>query len=394
MIAVIADDLTGAAEIGGIALRQGLRVVMDTRVHGPADVDVLVIATDSRSKEVEEAKALVGDVTEKLLALHPTLIFKKTDSLLRGHVGEELAAQMKVSGKRRTLLIPANPALGRTIRAGVYYAGDVPLNESVLADAFRKKIRSSGVLHLIGDKFKSSASVVSLADDLPHNGLVIGNTQSESDLDAWASRLDDDTIAAGSAGFFNAVLKTNSTAMHQGVQDRLMVGQKIIYVCGSAFPLSKASVAEARSNGLPVCYMPEAIFCAGANNEELIRGWAADAVNSLHQKDKVIMAVGGLLCDGLPDLSSQIKGAMAAVVAAVMQQTQVNELVIEGGATASSVIERLRYERFFPAQELAQGVLRMRVQEAAGLHLTMKPGSYQWPASIWNGQWAMGNEQS
>lgn len=383
MIAVIADDLTGAAEIGGIALRQGLRVVMDTRVHGPADMDVLVIATDLRSKSVEEAKALAGDVTEKLLALHPTLIFKKTDSLLRGHVGEELLAQMRVSGKQRTLLIPANPALGRTIRAGIYYAGDVPLNESDLADAFRKKINASGVLHLIGEKFKKATSVVSLADDLPHEGLVIGNTESENDLDAWASRLDNETIPAGSGGFFNAVLKSTGTAIHQREQDRFVVGKKIIYVCGSAFPLSKASVAEAYSSGFPVAYMPESIFCAGEDKEELINGWAADAVDSLQQKDKVIMAVGRLLCNGLPDLSSQIKGAMAAVIEVVMQQTQVNELVIEGGATASSVIERLRYERFFPAQELAQGVLRMKVQEAAGLHLTMKPGSYQWPASIW-----------
>lgn len=383
MIAVIADDLTGAAEIGGIALRHGRRVVMDTRVHDNAGMDVLVIATDSRSKKADEAKALISEVTEKLLALKPAIIFKKTDSLLRGHVGEELLAQMKVAGKKRALLIPANPVLNRTVRDGIYYAGDVPLNESDLADAARKKIEASDVLHLIGEKFNGLTKVISLTDDMPPEGLMIGNTVSENELDAWASRLDDGTIPAGSGGFFNAVLKSRMAQTQHNPQDALVVGKKIIYVCGSAFPLSKSSVADARSKGQYVSYMPETLFCGDANKETMLNEWANDIVKALQGEGKVIIAVDVLSCNALPDLSDQIKQAMASVIQGVMQQTHVNELVIEGGATASSIIEKLHYERFYPSQELAQGVLRMKVQEAAGLHLTMKPGSYQWPASIW-----------
>lgn len=383
MIAVIADDLTGAAEIGGIALRHGLRVVMDTRVHKDTDTDVLVIATDSRSKPVEEARALVSEITHRLLALGPEAIFKKTDSLLRGHVAEELLAQMGVSGKRRALLIPANPVLNRTVRDGIYYAGDVPLNESDLADAARKKIEAADVLHLIGKKFSAVTKVISVNDAMPQKGLVIGNTVSESDLDAWASRLDGETIPAGSGGFFNAVLKNRVAKTHRRRQDDLVVGKKIIYVCGSAFPLSKASVAEARTKGQYVSYMPETIFCGDTNKEAVMNEWANDIAGALQEEGKVIIAVDVLSCNDRADLSNQIKQAMASVIQRVMQQTQVNELVIEGGATASSIIDKLHFERFYPSQELAQGVLRMKVQEAAGLHLTMKPGSYQWPASIW-----------
>ena len=52
MIAVIADDLTGAAELGGIGLRHGLktevRTIAGTKL--PPATDLLVIAADSRSK--------------------------------------------------------------------------------------------------------------------------------------------------------------------------------------------------------------------------------------------------------------------------------------------------------------------------------------------------------
>ncbi len=90
-----------------------------------------------------------------------------------------------------------------------------------------------------------------------------------------------------------------------------------------------------------------------------------------------------LQCKSIADLSNLIRQIMATTIEKVMQRVQVNELVIEGGATASSIIEKLQYERLFPAQELAQGVIRMKVQENQGLFLTMKPGSYQWPSSIW-----------
>lgn len=383
MIAVIADDLTGAAEIGGIALRHGLRVVMDTKVHNAVDTDVLIIATDSRSKTSAEAKAVVAEVTTALLALQPELIFKKTDSLLRGHVAEELLAQMKASNKKRVLLIPANPALGRTIKDGIYYAGDVPLNQSDLADAFRKKIATADVRKMMGDDFSDHTQVISLNGKMPDKAFVIGNTSSEKDLDGWASRLDDEIIPAGSGGFFNAVLNNRIKHKRDNHQEELALGKKVIYVCGSAFPASKASVAAARAAGENVAYMPEAIFCSDAERIQLIDGWAKEIVSALKQSEKVIIAVDKLKCSDMPDLSNQIKQMIATVAEKVVQQTAVDELVIEGGATASAIIEKLHYQRFFPAQEMAQGVLRMKVQEAPGLHLTMKPGSYQWPVAVW-----------
>src|SRR5690554_2793952 len=109
MIAVIADDFTGAAEIGGIGLRYGLKVVIETEPFEQPDVDILVIATDTRSLNGEEASAQISRITRDLMKIRPELIFKKIDSALRGNIVEELAAQMKTSGKKRGVIIPANP---------------------------------------------------------------------------------------------------------------------------------------------------------------------------------------------------------------------------------------------------------------------------------------------
>ena len=55
MIAVIADDFTGAAEIGGIGIRHGLDVVIETEDISQTTADLVVFATNSRSLEAEKA---------------------------------------------------------------------------------------------------------------------------------------------------------------------------------------------------------------------------------------------------------------------------------------------------------------------------------------------------
>ena len=44
MIVVIADDLTGAAELGGLALRYGLATEITTTVNATSTAELLIIA--------------------------------------------------------------------------------------------------------------------------------------------------------------------------------------------------------------------------------------------------------------------------------------------------------------------------------------------------------------
>src|ERR1700748_1065595 len=118
MIIVIADDFTGAAELGGIGLRYNLKVEVNTRVNLQSKADLLVIATDTRSMAKDDAVAEMEKVTEEIVKLNPTLIFKKVDSVLRGYVAEELLAHISKLSHSRALLVPANPGLGRTIVNG------------------------------------------------------------------------------------------------------------------------------------------------------------------------------------------------------------------------------------------------------------------------------------
>ena len=118
MIAVIADDFTGAAEMAGIGLRYGLDVELSTTIPENAKAELLVLDTDTRSMKEDDAVDVVSKVTDSMMELHPEMIFKKIDSVLRGHVIAELSAQLKILELRKALIVAPNPSLGRAIRDG------------------------------------------------------------------------------------------------------------------------------------------------------------------------------------------------------------------------------------------------------------------------------------
>src|SRR5579872_368053 len=217
MIAVIADDLTGAAELGGIGVRNGLRTELRIDVPAAAQTDVfagadgaiaelLVIAGDSRSKGQAAAVEEMQSLTRQLRGLRPEWIYKKTDSVLRGHVLAEIKAHLSVLGLEGALLVPANPALGRTIRWGRYYLHDKPIHESAFSIDPEFPIRSSDVQEMLRTR-QQPVQVRRPEEELPVRGIVVGEVRDEADLQRWAQRLPYRMLAAGAAGFFRALLE-------------------------------------------------------------------------------------------------------------------------------------------------------------------------------------------
>jgi uncharacterized protein YgbK (DUF1537 family) len=74
---------------------------------------------------------------------------------------------------------------------------------------------------------------------------------------------------------------------------------------------------------------------------------------------------------------------MAGLVNNVLQRGVVKELFVEGGATAWAVVNASGLTQFFPVEEVGAGVVRMYTSDAE-LCITVKPGSYPWPSTMWN----------
>jgi len=382
MIAVIADDFTGAAEISGIGLRHGFNVEVETKVIPDSESEILIIATDTRAKNEKEAFSDVFNVTKKLIDIGMNWIFKKTDSVLRGHVLAELIAQMEASGKNKALLAPENPALGRTISDGIYYINDEPLHKTGFSKDPENTIKTSKVSELLGASNDVKITIVNRANQIPSKGIIIAEGVNKKDLDHWAAVLQNDTIPAGGAEFFKSFLQeqVDKRDIRTSKLSYDNLGRIKLYICGSAFPSSREVINDLRNNTAYVCDMPDQLFYD--YNTAGLTDWVKNTLKTLNEHTKAIIAINQPVVRDT-NIAEHLRRSTARLVEEIMDRIQIDELFIEGGATASSVLRRNNLIRFKPVNEIAQGVIRMKVEGKAHLYLTMKPGSYNWPETIW-----------
>ena len=198
----IADDLTGAAEIAAVGHRAGWPAEVITRWSEPREGVLTVLDTDTRLARPDAAARALAAIGRSVARGPPGFVFKKTDSVLRGPVLAELAALADALGRRRILLLPANPSLGRVIRDGHYFVNGVPLHETAFARDPHHPASTSDVAALLG----GGVSVCAPGAELPSNGVIVGAAASPEDVAAWARRLDNSMLAAGGRDFFTAAL--------------------------------------------------------------------------------------------------------------------------------------------------------------------------------------------
>lgn len=120
-LAILADDLTGACDAAAPFARRGLAtmVVLDPAYLGPADRPaVLAVDADTRRLSRRLAGARTELAARTLRAGGATLLYKKIDSTLRGHVAAELAATLRAWDAPPAIVCPAFPAVGRWVQDG------------------------------------------------------------------------------------------------------------------------------------------------------------------------------------------------------------------------------------------------------------------------------------
>jgi uncharacterized protein YgbK (DUF1537 family) len=381
MIVVVADDFTGAAELGGIGLRYNLKVEVNTKVNLQSTADLLVIATDTRSMPKHEAILETGRIMDEVLRLDPGLLFKKTDSVLRGYVAEELSVIMRKMDISIALLLPANPHFSRTIIGGEYFVNAQPLHQTHFADDPEFPAKTSSVIGLLGGKGVNIHSQKH-TDVLKSGGIIIGDTANVGDLTAWAAIADNNMILAGSAGFFTALLdKVVKPQKAEPVIAREFK-QPMLIISGTAFKNSADAIKKLKQQGQPVSYMPADIIRADSFDIKKYQSWSLEIAAYIATFGKAIIAIDPLDTQGITGQASILRDKTAIVTSMVFRQTPVAELVIEGGSTASAVFKHLGILKMQPVEELAPGVVRMSTVADPDLYITIKPGSYAWPETL------------
>lgn len=363
-ILVIADDLTGAAEIGGIALRYGLSVEIVHTLEAPVTKDVRILNTNTRSLKAAEARTHLGglfDFSEKW-----DWIYLKFDSALRGHIAMEIPFYRGIFGKEKVVFCPASPALGRVIEGGRYWIGGKPIAETDFAHDPEFPIVESDVLEAFGARSWQLVADAA-AFSTTRSPYIVAAVSDEAGLGRWAATASPLGICAGSAAFFEALLRRKFKVLPVRKDQEPLSKEPVLYVCGSNHENSIKRIAAVD--------VQKVVYWQDIGMEEEL---AQEIVHKIEKQGSVLLAVAPTVTAD----AQQVRESMAQVMASVQHTDTVQELIIEGGATARAVLEALHMDTLLPIWEYGQGVIRSSVPET-DCTVTLKPGSYPWTEKLW-----------
>lgn len=380
-IFVLADDLTGAAEIGGAALDYGLsvRIVFELYSNTNCPEDVLVLDSNSRSKDPNQAYNLIN----RLLAEHNfseyRFIFKKVDSLLRGPVIPEVRACLNILDFEEAIIVPANPSKGRLIQNGKYYIDGVPLSKTEFSQDPLHPGNTNDVKEMISEtRYAAEEGRQTMMKD--EEKIMIPNISKVDDIRIVASQMPEaGVLPAGAVDFFRALLESRMKLKPIGQATGTYTepaGVKC-FVIGSYSMNSRDIFSRLRQRNYGCFQLPDSAI----TDEIAFENWLSEIEHFVLQgRNTVISGPANLIKD-----KPAVRRITELIVFAAKRIAELSKFgghfFMEGGETASLFFRTMEWNNIIVLKVHGDGVVTLR-PENEDTHLTIKPGSYEWPEEL------------
>jgi uncharacterized protein YgbK (DUF1537 family) len=329
---------------------------------------------------VEAAKRAAA-AAKMLRAAGVKWIYKKVDSVLRGQVTAEIEAVMKQLKLSRALLAPANPSLGRTIRGGKYFVRGKPIHKTEFARDPNFPRKSANILEMINRPPNFSVQIAKLNEPLPEKGIMIAEAATSRDVSNWAAKENSETLFAGGAEFFGALLAEEKPGENPASAGKFSANgaRREFFVCGTSTVAARKFVAAARRDKSAIFSLPLELAWGAELLPAVSEAIGQRIVQALNSNPRAVLTVG------LPpvrdvSISQRLSNHVAQIAESALRHLEGGHVFAEGGATAAALARRMGWTRLKILRELAPGVATLSVAGRKNFLLTIKPGSYAWPA--------------
>ena len=386
MLVVIADDFSGAAEIGGIGYRYGLNAEIQLKFDSRSTADLIVIDADTRSLTKDEAIEKTGSLVNDLKNSGKRIAFKKVDSVFRGHIVEEINVLQQHFNYRRVLLLPANPKRGRKIISGQYFVNAVSLKQTVFAKDPHFPTTSSS----IGDIINKNSSVLrhihaTPISSLPDSALITGDVSSKEDIKSYIRKIGPDDLCCGAAEFFEAFLENNGYKVKKDETSKrtsLQWPYFSLIISGSTvkdqFEKNEIKTYNLQNLSLPGQWSGDQFILEKEKEEK----WQAEVSDLLLQYQVVAIFIDHEVkqVNGAAEIFSNHFIRLMHYISEKHGRGNIH-FALTGGATASAIISKEGITGLKVKKEIAPGIVTLINEQTREL-FTVKPGSYLWPASF------------
>ena len=298
---VLADDLTGAIESAVLFSQRGISSQLQVGNCLPLRTNesqtiVTTIDIESRHLSELEAAALVWSHVRQQGA---GLVYKKTDSTLRGNIFAELDALTQFES---VFYVPAYPAMGRTVVNGRLHVGGIPIERTRFRDDPTHPVLDGDLSRLLRS----------------HPRIFIQDATTEADMQRLAREwLNRGGYAAGPCGLLRAVAEIWATTE---LEIELPRFRRALVVCGSLHPCS---------------------------------------CEQIRQGDRLFRSGEWTLLTTDPDILKDAKTVSADLTEQIISLLQISDfdaLIVFGGETAKTVLDAIGVRRLKPLTEFLPGI--------------------------------------
>lgn len=377
MLAIIADDFTGALDTGVEFVHAGLDTMLTLLPDVQQRQSVQLLTTNSRDGDAYQAQQRTQQAVRQLQGRR---LFKKIDSTMRGHVGLEIETILHASQLSKAVVCPAVIEAGRTIQQGQLCIHAVPLHHTDFANDPRWPARSSAMAALIGrptshielEIVRTDTPTLALAISGATTAIVTLDACSNADLLNISRAISADMLPCGALGLarpWAAQFRPDPGRDTASAMPSLT--QPLLIVAGSRHPTTSAQLSRLQAK-----HEILAIELAVHSSAQQRHVWLEHMLSSLSSRRSILLRVPSHTLSQ-PEQESLLE-LLGDLTMQACQKVRLGGLMITGGETASVICRYLGSQAVHIRGSLEVGVPwgYLLGGIGAGLPLITKAGGF------------------
>ncbi len=411
---VIADDVTGANDIGIMYAREGLDTLVysywDKSGGDYEDCDVLIVDTDSRFDTGENAYKKVAGALSLFQKEDVKQYINKQCSVFRGNIGAEFDAMLDVLNQDFAVVVLGFPDNGRTTLHSLHYVFGTLLEESQFRrDPVHPMNRSDlrvilgsqtcrpvGAIHYEVYDRGEDAVKEALKEARARGGYCIMDVRDNCDLEFLAGILKDEKVICGSSALSGYLAKVQDFSQKRSAPaGHRILSNKIFCVAGSLTPQTVGQTEYLREKGYPVFELDTRKLLEQGSRESECRR-LTEAVEKLYENGEFVMihsmnrpemvketkrmaAEKGIDNTGVSALVSDV---LSGIAESVVKTCEIRKIIVCGGDTSAALCARLGIGGMRVQNEIETGLPTCQSVRAPYYQLALKSGSFGSPEFI------------
>ncbi len=382
-IGCIADDFTGASDIASFFAKGGMRTLLFNGIPqhvAEKNAEALVISLKTRTQEtssaVSDSLAALQWLKKQECAQFYIKYCSTFDSTPRGNIGPICDAVMEELQVPFTILCPALPVNGRTVRNGRLFVKGVPLEESPMRDHPLTPMWDSRLVQLMTPQ---SRYPVYLEGKQPKNVpgpfYLVPDCETDEDLEKIAEKYGS-LLRTGGSGLAEPLARRYAMDPAGCILQDATKGPAII-LAGSCSEQTRRQIAVYQERGGPCYYLDPFRLLDGKEKSDDLVEWTlshSDMAPLIYSSADP-ETVRKVQQKGKEKISGMLEEIMAEIALHCVE-AGISRVIVAGGETSGALTRRLGFDCYEVGSSIAPGVPIMIPMARRNLRIVLKSGNF------------------